>query len=338
MIRQSLIAALTGTIVLGATWAATASAGHYPWRGSATTNAGPYPARVSAESAIAGSRPAGPADRPRAAAESFAPRATGIALSGAALAAAAGRCATWASEAGFAANGYLAGSLTTAVAVALAESGCNPAACFDETTGAACAAQVPLSHSVDRGAWQINGRNPGRAAVRCAFSGPCSARAAYNSFSLDGTYFSRWSTYLFDIYARFLPAAQVAVNALAAGTVPSGLTGWCLGYPSDAAGARAMAEKCGRGASDEQWTVTGSTLQTSGGLCLAAASRRKSGPVALRACDGSALQRWLPHADAELYNPAARRCLTNPEAAARPGAVISDLACNGMPDQAWFKP
>jgi Ricin-type beta-trefoil lectin domain/Lysozyme like domain len=325
MIRQSLIAALTGTIMLGATWAATASAGHYPARGGA-------------EAAIAGPRPAGPVDRPRATAESFASRATGMTLSGAALAAAAGRCATWASESGFAANGYLAGSLTTAVAVALAESGCNPAACFDETTGATCAAHVPLSHSVDRGAWQINGRSPGRAAVRCAFSGPCSARAAYNSFSLNGTYFSRWSTYLFDIYARFLPAAQVAVNALTAGTVASGLTGWCLGYPSDTAGARAMAEKCGSGASDQQWTVTGSTLQTSGGLCLTAASLRKSGPVALQACDASALQRWLPHADAELYNPAARRCLANPEAAARPSAVIIDHACHGLPDQAWFKP
>jgi Ricin-type beta-trefoil lectin domain/Lysozyme like domain len=325
MIRPSLIAALTGTIMLGATWAATAGAGHYPARGSA-------------ESAIAGSRPPGPADQPPGTAESFAPRATGIALSAAALAAAADRCAAWASESGFAANGYLAGSLTTAVAVALAESGCNPAACYDDTTGATCAAHVPLSHSVDRGAWQINGRNPGRAAVRCAFSGPCSARAAYSSFSLDGTYFSQWSAYIFDIYARFLPAAQVAVNALAGGTVTSGLTGWCLGYPSDTADAAVVPEKCGSGASDEQWTVIGSTLRTSGGLCLAAASRGKSGPVALRACDGSAPQRWLPHADAELYNPAARRCLSNPEATARPGAVIGDLACHGRPDQAWFTP
>jgi len=325
MIRQSLIAVLTGTIMLGATWAATASAGRYPVRGSA-------------ESAIAGSRPADPADQPPGTAGSFAPRATGIALSAAALAAAAGRCAAWASESGFAANGYLAGSLTTAIAVALAESGCNPAACYDETTGATCAAHVPLSHSVDRGAWQINGRNPGRAAVRCAFSGPCSARAAYNSFSLDGTYFSRWSTYIFDIYARFLPAAQVAVNGLTAGTVASGLTGRCLGYPGDTVDAPAVGENCGSGASDEQWTVVGSTLRTSGGLCLSAASRSTSGPVVLRGCDGSALQRWLPHADAELYNPAARRCLNNPEAAARPGAVIGDLACHGMPDQAWFRP
>src|SRR5438132_429574 len=83
--RQSLIAVLTGTIMLGATWAATASAGRYPVRGSA-------------ESAIAGSRPADPADQPPGTAGSFAPRATGIALSAAALAAAAGRCAAWASE------------------------------------------------------------------------------------------------------------------------------------------------------------------------------------------------------------------------------------------------
>jgi Lysozyme like domain/Ricin-type beta-trefoil lectin domain len=326
MIRQSLIAALTGTIMLGASWAATASAG-------------PYPAGGSAEPGIAGSRPAGPADQPPGTAESFAPRATGIALSAAALAAAAGRCAAWASESGFAANGYLAGSLTTAVAVALAESGCNPAACFDETTGATCAAHVPLSHSVDRGAWQINGRNPGRAAVRCAFSGPCSARAAYSSFSLDGTYFSRWSTYLTDTYAQFLAAAQASVNALRAGTVTGGLPGSCLGYPSDALMAAAVMQTCGSGAADEQWATVGSTLQTSGGLCLTAASRSLSAPVVLSTCNSSPLQRWLAHADAALYNPAARRCLSYPGTAiAAAAAVIGDLACNGTARQAWFRP
>jgi hypothetical protein len=330
MIRQSLTAALTGTIMLASTWAATAGAGHYPARGSTgATSAGARPAGQAEQPGTPG-RPGTP--------ESFAPRATGIALSARALAAAADRCAAWASRAGFAANGYLAGSLTTAVAVALAESGCNPAACFDETTGTTCAAHVPPRHSVDRGAWQINGRSPGRAAIRCAFSGPCSARAAYSSFSLDGTYFSRWSTYLTDTYAQFLAAAQASVNALRAGTVTGGLPGSCLGYPSDVLMGAAVLESCGSGAADEQWTTASSALRTSGGLCLTAASRSQSAPVVLSTCDSSPLQRWLAHADAALYNPAARRCLSYPGTTSTAGAVIGDLACNGTAGQAWFRP
>jgi hypothetical protein len=315
VIRQSLIAALTGAMVLGTAWAGAASATH--------------PAAASR---------AGAAGGPSGAPVSLVPRATGVRLSAAALATAADHCAGWASQSGFADNGYLAGSLTTTVAIALAESGCDPAACYDDTTGATCAKHVPLGDSVDRGAWQINGRNPGRAAVKCAFNGPCAASEAYISFSQDGTSFSRWATYNSDVYARFLPAAQTAVNALKTGTVTSGLAASCLGYPSDRATATAIGENCGSGAADEQWTVTGSTLRTSGNLCLAASSRSKSGPVVLGICDGSSLQRWTAHADAALYSPAARRCLNDPGAAATPGAVIGDLGCNGMPDQAWFKP
>jgi hypothetical protein len=313
MIRQYLIIALTAAALLGGTWAAAASVPPH---------------------AVAAPRAA----TPRAAAPHAASPLSAAAMSPAALAAAADRCAAWASQAGFAANGYLAGALTTAVAVALAESGCDPAACHDETTGAACAAHVPAGHSVDRGAWQINGRNPGRAAIRCAFSGPCSARAAYTSFSLDGTYFARWSTYLTDAYAQFLAAAQASVNALRAGTVTGGLPGSCLGYPSDVLTAAAVLLDCGSGAADQQWTMVGSTLRTSGGLCLTAASAGQSGPAVLSACDNGPRQRWLAHADAALYNPAARRCLSYPGTAIMAGTVIGDAACDGTQGQAWFRP
>jgi Lysozyme like domain/Ricin-type beta-trefoil lectin domain len=301
VIRQSFIAGLTGAIVLGTAWA-------------------------------------GAAERPSGAAVSLIPRATGVRLSAAALATAARRCAAWASQSGFADNGYLTGSLATAVAIALAESGCDPSACYDETASATCARHVRPGDSVDRGAWQLNSKNSDRVSAKCAFSGPCAARDAYSSISWQGTYFSRWSTYLTDAYARFLTAAQTAVNALRAGTVTGGLAGRCLGYPSDEATAAAAGENCGSGAAGEQWTVKGSTLRTSGGLCLAASSRSLPAPAVLSICDGSSLQRWLAHADAALYNPAARRCLNDTGAADKPGAVINDSACNGMPDQAWFKP
>ena len=109
-------------------------------------------------------------------------------LSGTALATAAGHCAAWAANAGFANNGYLAGSLTTAVAVALAESGCDPAACFDNTTGENCTPPGPPADSVDRGAWQLNSKVPGATSDKCAFNGPCSATAAYRVESQDGTF------------------------------------------------------------------------------------------------------------------------------------------------------
>jgi hypothetical protein len=323
VIRQSLIAALTGAIVLGTAWAGAASAGH--------------PAAAASVGHPAAASRAGPAGRPPGAPASLVPRATGVALSAAALAAAAGRCAAWASQAGFADNGYLAGSLTTAVAVALAESGCDPSACYDDTTGATCTRHVRRGDSVDRGAWQINSGNRGISG-KCAYTGTCAALAAYSQLSRDGSDFAPWSTYLADNYAGFLPAAQTAVNALQAGTVTSGIAGSCLGYRSDAVQAPAIAEDCGSRAADQQWTVRGSTLQTSAGLCLAASSRRRAGPVALRDCNGSLLQEWVAHADAALYNPAARRCLNDPGGAGQPGAVIGDLACNGLPDQAWFIP
>jgi Ricin-type beta-trefoil lectin domain/Lysozyme like domain len=261
-------------------------------------------------------------------------------LSGAALASAANRCAAWAARAGFANDGYLAGSLTTAVAVALAESGCDPAACNDNTPPRVgpCPKSIPPGDSVDRGAWQLNNLVKRAASNACAFSGPCSARAAYNVESDDGTFFAAWVTYLENVATRFIPAAQVAVNALRAGTVTNGLVGSCLGYPGNKAGAAAILENCGSAAADQQWTVKGSTLRTSSGLCLAASSRRKAGPAVLRRCSASALQKWLAHAGAALYNPAARRCLTDPGAAIKPGAVIGAFACSGQRDQSWFRP
>jgi hypothetical protein len=150
VIRQSVIAAaLAGAVVL----TAARSAGGATAAGHSTTPA-----------AAAASRPL----------MRYVPRVT---LSGAALAAAANRCAAWAAAGGFPNDGYLAGSLTTAVAIALAESGCDPSACHDNTTGKACVKPVPPGDNIDRGAWQLNNKVPGATSDQCAFNGPCSAKA-----------------------------------------------------------------------------------------------------------------------------------------------------------------
>jgi hypothetical protein len=66
--------------------------------------------------------------------------------------------------------------------------------------------------------------------------------------------------------------------------------------------------------------------------------RRHGGPAVLRHCDGTPQQRWLAHAGATLFNPAARRCLHDPGAAIKPGAAISVTACSGRRQQSWFRP
>lgn len=258
-------------------------------------------------------------------------------LSGTALTTAAGHCAAWAANAGFADNGYLAGSLTTAVAVALAESGCDPSACFDNTTEENCTPPGPAADSVDRGAWQLNSKVPGATSNKCAFNGPCSATAAYLNESQDGTFFAAWVRYQTDYYASFLPAAQAAVNALRSGTVTSGLIGSCLGYPRDQVSAKVILENCGSAAADQIWRVSGATLRTGRGLCLTAGSRHPA-TVLLGRCGRSTLQHWLAHTDASLYNPGGRRCLTDPNGAVKPGAVISLTGCTGARDQTWWLP
>jgi hypothetical protein len=263
-------------------------------------------------------------------------------LSGAALATAAGHCAAWAANAGFADNGYLGGSLTTAVAVALAESGCDPSACFDNTTKENCTPPGPPADSVDRGAWQLNSKVPGAASNKCAFNGPCSATAAYRVESQDGTFFAAWVRYSTDDYAGFLPAAQSAVNALRAGAVTSGVIGSCLGYPGDRANAKVILENCGSAAADQIWRVSGAAIRTRKGLCLTAASRHPGAVLLGRCGTGSRrlrpTQRWLAHGDDSLYSPGARRCLTDPRGADKPGAVIGLTRCNGARNQTWWLP
>jgi hypothetical protein len=264
-------------------------------------------------------------------------------LTGAALVAAADRCAAWATDAGFANDGYMAGALTTAVAVALQESGCNPAACFDNTLGKPCTEKTEVpGDSIDRGAWQLNNKVPHAASDSCAYQGPCAAKNAYVWVSKDGSYFAPWVTYSDDSYASQLwPAAQEAVNALRQGTVASAVIGTCLGFSADRRGARAETGNCGS-ASSQTWRVAGVTLRTQAGLCLAAASASRPADLTLARCTGSSLQAWQIRPDAELYNTGARRCLADPLPAFsggdKPGHVLKTEACVNSQGEGWFEP
>jgi ricin-type beta-trefoil lectin protein/lysozyme-like protein len=259
-------------------------------------------------------------------------------LAGAALAAAARRCAVWATNAGFSNDGYDAGGLTIVVAIALAESGCTLAACFDNTRHRSCRpGSVRRADSVDRGPWQINSKAWPQVSNGCAFSGPCAAAAAYSLVSAVGTFFAPWTEYSLDNYAPFLWPAQQAVNRLRSGTVTSALAGSCLGYPHDSPGALARLENCGWRAA-EVWRMVGSTLHTAAGLCLSAMSYRFAAAVGLARCRRhSPLQQWHSTRLAQLYNPASRRCLSDPSGGDTSGLELAAAACSASRRETWFR-
>jgi hypothetical protein len=104
--------------------------------------------------------------------------------------------------------GFRGSSIVTAVAVALAESGCNPSV-PDNINGAT--AGCP-NGSRDRGLWQINDCYHPEVSDACAYDPQCNASAAYD-ISSAGTNWTQWSTYP-DLYLQFLDDARVAVDRL----------------------------------------------------------------------------------------------------------------------------
>jgi hypothetical protein len=266
------------------------------------------------------------------------PAALPIRLSPAQVSAAAGRCAAWASRAGFANNGYVGGSLTTAIAVAIGESGCNPAACYDDTTGQECTpASTSGSHdSIDRGVWQINGRAWPHVSNSCAFRGLCNAKVAYGQVSADGSFFGPWTVYLTDHYAQFVWAAQQAVNALRGGTITSGLLGSCAA-DADSPGSQVRLATCGSGSASQQWMTSATTLRTTGGLCLTAALPAGT-PVTVQRCAGRRVQAWERGPGSELRNAATGLCLADAGSSRAPGHLLTGQPCARRQGQAWFRP
>ena len=114
--------------------------------------------------------------------------------------AAADLCARVGSNAGFTGD-----RLVTAVAVALAESRCNPAATLVNTDG-----------SRDRGLWQINSRWHPEVSDDCAYDAQCNADAAFR-ISGQGTSWTPWVTFNTGAYRSWLDEARAAVDRLDTG-------------------------------------------------------------------------------------------------------------------------
>jgi hypothetical protein len=123
--------------------------------------------------------------------------------------------------------GFVGTAWTTAVAVALAESG-------GRTDAVNATGNTPASR--DRGLFQINDYWHGEVADACAFDALCSAREAYR-ISEGGKNWWPWSAYALDTYQRTWDRAEAVTCGVSLPT-PEQLRkfAWeqCIGVPEDA--------------------------------------------------------------------------------------------------------
>ncbi|MFB9406754.1 transglycosylase SLT domain-containing protein [Dactylosporangium matsuzakiense] len=120
--------------------------------------------------------------------------------------------------------GFRGNPLVTAVAVAMAESRCNPSAYAYNGASGDCP-----SGSTDRGLWQINNCYHPTVSDTCAYDPQCNANAAY-SISGAGSSWTQWTTYRTGDYLTWWSTAQAAVNRLSGGGGPA-VTGTILASP-----------------------------------------------------------------------------------------------------------
>jgi len=260
-------------------------------------------------------------------------------------AAAVATCAAYATQAGWANNGYYGGDLVTAAAICVAESGGDPKlyACDENGTTVALADYPPVScpkgtTSYDRGLWQLNSKAAAGVSDACAFNPICNAQNAYLA-SQRGTSFAPWSSYDQDTYAGpYLDRVQAAVTALRSGTVPSAVLGECLAWAKQAAGARVVLANCGGGSvSLQQWAIASGKLRA-GSLCAAIASTSGNPGVVLARCGRARSQEWLPYGRAELRNAADGKCVTDPQSSLTAGVQVDVSRCTDAKAQTWWLP
>jgi hypothetical protein len=265
-------------------------------------------------------------------------------------AAAIDSCATVAYKAGFSYTANVSTSqgdvrqIVVAVAVAMAESSCNPNAVFTNPGGCR-----------DRGLWQIDDCAHPSVNDTCAFQVQCNADAAW-TISDHGTDWGPWSTFSNGAWVSHLTAARAAVSGFTV-TLENQANGTCL----DASKASA-----GNGGNVQQWTCVGSdpyqqwtvsavdgdnpTLRNVGaGTCLDAskANTGDGGVIQQWTCSsGDTNQRWWVmgsgdlhtdgDADASLKSSGEATCLDASNANAGNGGVIQQWGCAaGDSDQDW---
>jgi hypothetical protein len=261
--------------------------------------------------------------------------AFGRMLNAAQASSAAQACAQYATYAGWR-NNARTGSLVTASAICVAESGGRPTVYYCNPTGQdGYYPPVNCSGLYDRGLWQIDSQAWASIADTCAFNAHCNAQAAYR-ISQAGLNFNPWATYTSGVYGNYLGAAQSAVSALRTGTVASGVLGVCLSRARYGQDAPAITAKCGNG-THEQWGISGTTIRD-GIYCLAVSSRASYANVWLRRCDGLTWQQWAPQGNGELRNVLSGRCLRDPGGTLTPGTQVTVGICTTQKARTWWLP
>jgi hypothetical protein len=252
-------------------------------------------------------------------------------------------CADDAFKAGFPYNRNVAGhpSIVVAVAVALAESSCNPSASASNGPTSGCP-----NGSTDRGLWQINNCYQPQVSNSCAYNAMCNAIAAYQ-ISSKGTNYTPWSTFNSGLYLKYIANAESAISGLTI-TLFNQNTSRCLGADSTNTknGAPVFQWACNSSNVYEQWhvMVVNGNLQVlknvGTGTCLDGdgTASGNGAPVFQWSCSaaGSPYEQWIlggsntlsVYANATLYNWGDHTCLANDSADVRNGGKVFQWACN----------
>ena len=265
-------------------------------------------------------------------------------------AAASATCAKVAYKAGFSYTrelGTAAGSVrevVIAVAVAMAESSCNPNAVFTNPGGCR-----------DRGLWQIDDCAHPDVSDACAFQIQCNAAGAWRISNHGGTW-TPWTTFDNGAWENFVPAARDAVSGFTVMLKGQG-PGTCLdASKADAGnGGRIQQWTCSSADPYQQWTVSAvngdnPTLRNVGAATCLDASKADSGNggrIQQWTCSsGDAFQRWHVNgsgklntngnAVAGLESTGAGTCLDASKADAGNGGRIQQWTCSsGDTFQQW---
>ena len=223
-------------------------------------------------------------------------------------------------------------SIVVAIAIAMAESGCNPNATHNNSNG-----------TQDQGLWQINTIHGYSSS--CTFNAMCNSIAAYQ-LSGSGSNYGPWTTYNNGAWTEFIGDAQAAVSRLTV-TFFNINTDRCLGADSadTSNGAPVFQWACSASNPYEQWhiEVANDNLQVlknvGTGTCLAGdgSASGNGAPVFQWNCGtGGSYEDWIlggsgtasVYANATLYNWGDRTCLANDSTDVGNGGKIFQWTCN----------
>lgn len=247
-------------------------------------------------------------------------------------------CAAVAVKGGFSYSQKVAGypQMVVAVAIALAESSCNPSATFVNPNGCR-----------DRGLWQIDNCAWPNISNACAYQIQCNADGAYN-ISRHGTDWEPWSTFNSGAWRNYIGDAKAAVSGFVFQLKSQG-DNTCLDADSADVGngGKVFQWKCSSSDNYQRWEVIDAygrnpVLKNVGSRTCLDADGLKSGdgaPIFQWKCNSSdSHQRWVfggsgalntnGNADALVRSFGDRTCLDADGSKSGDGAPIFQWKCN----------